>query len=299
MLGKWMGGFISLLCPYLLALLCGCLLLTLGFGIQLGATAWVCLGLMVGVSLLYLGAVYSLGMWLSACFERPVTVMVVLLTVWVLMVVLIPGLSPYVAERIFPVQTVGELEMTKRTAKRALAGESREARAKRPVRSFDNWLEYAAKMDEMRGDQVVEQVVREERINERFRNEMGQQVSWAKVFSRFSPSASFQFAASSLSATGPEETLRFWQSLVAYRKVFTKYAYYSWGAMARENSNRRKAGLNVINTYKIEDYPRFLYRYSDAPTRFSEALVDVILLCVWNGVFFFAGFLTFLKYDVR
>jgi hypothetical protein len=78
-LGKWVGGFITLLLPYLVALLCGCLLLILGFGIRLEATSWSCLGLMVGASILYLGAVYSLGTWLSACFERPVTAMVVLL----------------------------------------------------------------------------------------------------------------------------------------------------------------------------------------------------------------------------
>ena len=128
---------------------------------------------------------------------------------------------------------------------------------------------------------------------------MGQQVAWAKALSRISPSASFQFAASSLAATGPEEALRFWQSLVAYRQVLTRYAFYSWAAMARDNSDRRKAGLKVQSTFKIQDYPRFFYAYPDPATRFSEALLDVVLLCIWNGVFFWGGYLTFLKYDVR
>ena len=158
---------------------------------------------------------------------------------------------------------------------------------------------YAARMDEMRGDQILEQIQGEERINERFRNEMGQQVAWAKILSRVSPSASFQFAVSSLAATGPEEALRFWKSLVKYRKVLTKYAFYSWGAGARINSDRQKAGLKAQNFFEIQDYPRFSYSYPDPATRFSEALLDVILLCIWNGIFLLGGYLTFLKYDVR
>ena len=60
---------------------CGCLVLVLGFGLRPDRTSWGCLALMVAVSLPYPGAVYSLGIWLSACFERPATVMVVLLMI--------------------------------------------------------------------------------------------------------------------------------------------------------------------------------------------------------------------------
>ena len=299
MVGKWMGGYLSLLCPYLVALLGGCLLLTLGFGITLDAISWVCLGLIVAVSFLYLGAVFSLGIWLSACFERPVTAVVVLLMIWAGMVVLVPSLSPYLAEQLVPVQTVGELEAAKRIAKRELDEESRAERAKHPAESFDHWVMYAVLMDEMRGDQIVEQVGREERINERFRNEMRQQVGWAKGLSRASPASSFQFAVSSLAANGPEEALRFWQSLVDYRKVITKYAFYSWAEAGRDFVERQKAGLERGDGFDIQNYPRFSYRYPDAASRFSEALVDIVLLCFWNALLFFAGYLTFLKYDVR
>jgi ABC-type transport system involved in multi-copper enzyme maturation permease subunit len=298
-LGKWVGGFITLLLPYLVALLCGLLLLILGFGIHLEATSWACLGLMVGASILYLGAMYSLGTWLSTCFERPVTAMVVLLMIWVIMVILVPSLGPYVAERLAPIKPIGELELEKRAAKRELAEESRIKRSRYPVESFENWVFYAAKMDEMRGDQVVEQARREERINEQYRNKMGEQVSWAKFLSRISPSSSFQFTVSSLAANGPEDALRFWKELVSYRQVLTKYAFYSWGANARENGEQVKQGLKAKSTFEIQDYPRFAYSYPDAATRFSEALTDILLLCLWNGVFFFGAYLTFLRYDVR
>ena len=222
MLGKWLGGFISLLCPYLVALLSGCILLALGFGIHLDQTSWLCLGLMVAASLPYLGAIYSLGMWMSACFERPVTVVIVLLAISACLVVLIPSLSPHLAEQLAPVQTVGELEAAKRAVRRELDDRSRAERAKHPEESFDQWLLFAIHMDEMRGDQMVEQARMEERINESFRNQMRRQVAWAQALSRLSPAASFQFAVSSLAANGAKEALNFWESLVVYRQGITK-----------------------------------------------------------------------------
>jgi hypothetical protein len=86
---------------------------------------------------------------------------------------------------------------------------------------------------------------------------------------------------------------------VAYRKALTKYAFYGWGAMARENGDRKNAGLRVRSTFEIEDYPKYAYAYPDASTRFREAFFDIVLLYIWNGLFFFLEYLTFLKYDVR
>ena len=83
--------------------------------------------------------------------------------------------------------------------------------------------------------------------------------------------------------------------------MLTKYAFYSWANHAQEFYERKKAGLEQQNSYaeEIHGYQRFTYAYSDPATRFSEAMLDIVLLCMWNGVLFLAGYLTFLKCEVR
>jgi hypothetical protein len=66
LIGKWIGGFLALCSPYLVALVCGSLVLSLGFDFSLNAAAWGGLALLVATSLLYVLAVFGLGIYVSA-----------------------------------------------------------------------------------------------------------------------------------------------------------------------------------------------------------------------------------------
>jgi ABC-type transport system involved in multi-copper enzyme maturation permease subunit len=150
----------------------------------------------------------------------------------------------------------------------------------------------------VRRDQFIEQMKMAENINERFRRNMARQVNIAMNLSRISPAASFRLIAASLSATGPQETGRFWQALVDYREQLCRFAYDSWAEMATDNHKRQLARLGGQNTYHIEAYPRFNYQYLSLGDRLAEVLSDVVVLCVWCGLFFIAGYVVFSRGDV-
>ena len=149
----------------------------------------------------------------------------------------------------------------------------------------------------MRRDQFLEQMNMSERINERFRHDMARQVDIAMNLSRVSPAASFRLIAASLSATGSRETERFWQALFEYRRQLCRFAYDGWAEMATENHRRRLAGLGHKNTYIVEGYPRFDYRYAGIGERLEEALSDIVLLCLWCALFLVAGYAVFCRGD--
>ena len=149
----------------------------------------------------------------------------------------------------------------------------------------------------MRRDQFLEQMNMSERINERFRRDMSRQVDVAMNLSRISPAASFRLIAASLSASGPGDSGRFWQALVDYRRQLCRFAYDGWAEMATENHRRRLAGLGHQNTYLVEGYPRFHYRYAGLGERLQEALSDIVLLCLWCALFLVAAYAVFSRGD--
>ena len=290
LIGKWIGGFLALAAPYLTALVCGSLVLSLGFDFGLDATAWAGLALLTMASLLYLLAIFGLGVCVSTFVRPSTTSIVLLLLIWSMAVIVVPSLAPYAAAHLSPVPSPGQIEKQKQANRRDIETRTLRARDRKPPSEFDAWLLWAAWSNGVRRDQFLEQMDMAENINERFRRDMTRQIDIAMHLSRISPAASFRLIAAGLSATGPRETDRFWQALVDYRRQICRFAYDSWAEMATNNHKRRLAGLGVQSTYHIDSYPRFDYRYVSLEERLEEALSDILLLCLWCALFLIAGY---------
>ena len=297
LIGKWIGGFLALAAPYLVALVCSGLVLSLGFDFGLDA-AWGGLALVVVASLLYLLAVFGLGLCVSVFVGRSTTSIVLLLLIWSAAVIVVPSLAPHAAARLAPVPSPGQIEKQKQANRRDIETRALRARDQKHHSEFESWLLWAAWSNGVRREQFLEQMNMSEHINERFRRDMARQVDIAMNLSRVSPAASFRLIAANLSSTGPRETERFWQALVEYRRQLCRFAYDSWAEMATDNHKRRLAGLSVQSTYHVEGYPRFDYHYVDLGERLKEALSDIVLLCVWCALFFVAGYSVFSRGDV-
>jgi len=65
LLAKWIGGYLALAAPFLASFLCSLVILTFS-SVQLTGVQWTALSLIVLVSLLYLAAIYTLGLLVSA-----------------------------------------------------------------------------------------------------------------------------------------------------------------------------------------------------------------------------------------
>ena len=97
-LGKWIGGYVSLILPCSVGWLLGLLFLSMPPHIQLSTTDWSALGLIIIGTLLYLACFFALGILISTLTTRPSTAIVVLLFLWTLFVFVIPNLSPNLAK---------------------------------------------------------------------------------------------------------------------------------------------------------------------------------------------------------
>jgi ABC-type transport system involved in multi-copper enzyme maturation permease subunit len=97
LLGRLLGGIISIALPLTVAMLVGLLVVLTTGSVDMDGQTWVRVGLVFLCSLLYLSAIFMLGILVSARTRKAATSLVILLFIWVVLVTLLPNLGPYVA----------------------------------------------------------------------------------------------------------------------------------------------------------------------------------------------------------
>ncbi|OGG56116.1 MAG: hypothetical protein A3F84_28680 [Candidatus Handelsmanbacteria bacterium RIFCSPLOWO2_12_FULL_64_10] len=289
LLGKWTGGYLALVLPFLLTALCcfGVVALYPGTKVSWGDLA--AFGLLIGVCLLYIGGLYSLGLLVSTATSRSFTSIIALVAIWVGVSTGLPNLSPYVAGALIPLPTIQETERKKW----AVAGEEGQIRGQQ-IRDYqqttkDSEAQRGVVISEIYRESFAKIARRQEQIQADYDRRLDRQVAAATWLSRLSPTASLIYTAGEIAGTGVRDWRRFRKTLHEYRVRFLNYAEDKW-------IERAKQGGGEIST---ADYPRFVYFRPDLRERLGAAVMDVGLLAFWNLLFFVAGYVAFLRYDVR
>jgi ABC-type transport system involved in multi-copper enzyme maturation permease subunit len=99
LMGKFVGGMMTVSLPLLVGLLAGLIVVWFSGDVALDAGDWVRLGLVVIASLLYISLFFTLGILISSLTGRSATSLVLLLFLWVVLVIIVPNVGPYVAKR--------------------------------------------------------------------------------------------------------------------------------------------------------------------------------------------------------
>src|SRR5512136_3086858 len=112
-LGKAIGGYISLLIPLLIPLLLSLIILVIAPDLALTGGDWARLFLIFLMFFLYLSVFFSLGLFVSARTSRSSTSFLVLLFIWVVFVMVIPKAAVISAGQIRPIPSVHEITAKK------------------------------------------------------------------------------------------------------------------------------------------------------------------------------------------
>ena len=182
LLGKWMGGYTSLLislCPAILVML---VFLTVFSDISLQNEHWMRLLGIMGLSLVYLLIFFTLGLFTSTLTYRPATALILVLFIWAVWVLGVPRIGCSVAKGLRPIQPNFTFGLNKRAVRQG---------------SFQEYREILWKLD----DEYI--------ATADAQMEMGQNLS------RLSPFASYVYASSTLAQTGISDARNFRQQ-VAY-----------------------------------------------------------------------------------
>lgn len=300
-LGKAVGGFISLLIPLIIPMVIGLLLLMVFPNVSLVGEDWIRIALILLTFLLYLSVFFTLGLFVSARTSRSSTSFLLLLFIWVTFVTVIPKAAVMIASQIKPIPSVHEITAQKdaylqEIQKEAIAEQTKYFKEhprpedpeerKQWQKDIQEWAE------EFRGELTSKIDEKNAAIERDYQAKMNQQQKLAENLSRASPASALMFASMSLARTGVNEHDRFLNSVKTYKPIFTKWIN---GKMNEDRVLQEGKQVNV----DLSDMPQHEFIPETLGDSFKRVLPDIILMIFLIILFFVGAYVSFLRYDVR
>ena len=284
LLAKWLGGYIALAIPFLVAVLGGLSYVYVTGVFVLVGDDLSRLGLLLALSLLYLAACFAMGMFISTVTHKSSTSLLIALFAWVCWLVVIPNLSPVLAERWKPVPTQQIVSAEK-------ASVDRETRL-RVERVHQNMWGTGKKAEEAEEEIRQEGNRRKDKLDHYYQQSLNDQIELSKALTRLSPAASFTLASTEIAQTGVSLFARFEQS---YKRFQSQIEDYSQAAQKVHEETGEPVTADWFDENPVPQLYMTQLRLDDTVEAIST---DLLLLGIYCVLFFLLSYLFFLRYDV-
>lgn len=300
-IGKYLGNFIAFLIPFAVAMIISVLILSLTGVIAIFQSGNILsLLLIIGISLLFISVFFNLGLLVSSLTHRSLTAQITLLLCWVLLIFALPRASGMIARIIYPVKTQQTINMENSLVRKNIFDEKAQALKDAFLDSQRSDPDGASlSYDEIRAP-IMERLSEKERrqlddIDRDFRTRKAYQLKIASALSRISPLASLTFAVTELSNTGIHEMDNLFTSARQFHDIVTRDVH-SRGYKDDIPGLGMRMNLDFINADAI---PQYLTQSSSLAQSLQASWVDILLLFMFNVLFFVGAYVGFLRYDVR
>ena len=325
LLSKIVGNYVVILIPFLISLLFALLILDVSPNVSI-VSPQVCPSLLViiFVTFLLLLAMVGLGVFVSTLTYTSLTSIVMLLFVWVILVLAIPKVSPMIAEIFYPIESQSIISLRKQIASEDVQKEFDQKRRelfdrcrtaygvplgggssnvpkssaadKKAYAQFERELPLLNEEYQKRTANVTRQ------IEQDYKNKRNVQASVAMNLSRISPISCYTYLLSELSGTGITEQENFDENAQRYQDEVKKTIYDNFVIMSYGGvGGGRATTIDPIEGFDQAkaSLPEMHYRYQTLAEALQAGWADILLLFLFNILFFIAAFLRFRKYDVR
>jgi len=330
--GKFIGGAASLLIPFILALLVGVFYINLNPNIQWDGSAWSELALLTAASITFIALFYLLGLMVSTFSRYSAISILNCLFLWVLLVLVIPNVCPYISAQLRRVPSIKEAQrrdreieiQSIRAAEELMRQSAKEFKLKygalfsefesmgsgsEPQKATQQRAQadpkFKSMMDAFRqeSEKATQELVRirgegQEKLWGDFNRKVAAQTRLAKNLACISPLSNFVYVARDLTGTGLRSLEYFDQVKYEYSGPsgpFWKQVYKK-EEEARKNDPTFREDTSFLD---LGDYPRFVFREEPLKDKLGEVLPYWGILGLFNVVFFAAAFARFMRYDVR
>ena len=323
LMAKFAGGSLTILAPFLVSLGAGMLIILAHPGISWTGADWAALALVIAGAAAYVSVFYLIGLLISSLHKSSSSSVMTSLFVWVLLVLIVPNLSPYVASYLSPTpsrikvsretdrlgdtdrddlgrklqaQYVAEVvkqypvleeRLTGDDLKRRIAEDPayRKAYEARRAASERAWRE----ANEIQGEKI-------RALRDDLQRKEQAQTSLARGLSMVSPLADFSYLATDLSSTGIRNMAHFDQIYGRWSRLF--YGEYEPKKVAEMKA--KDPTVDYSNTpVDMTDAPRFRYTEEDLGGRVQAALPPFAVLLGYGILLFAGAYTAFVRYDAR
>jgi ABC-type transport system involved in multi-copper enzyme maturation permease subunit len=326
--GKVLGAYVLLLIPTVLGGVGGLVVLVLTGSAEVLRSPYgaVAVGLVLGVTLVFLLAMVGLGVFVSTRTFRPTTALVTLLLLWTFMVLVIPKVSPMMAAVVYPVESPQVHDLRKELVRQNRTREWEQARRElfdRTLLRFGldprekGWeviyakegplrqVQQAYESERQRLDRVFETRLQAEldRLDQDYVNRRSLQTRIARRLARLSPVGCYTLVLTEVAGTGVTavDTLRAnaRRFLVeVWDQVYGKVILHWYGSAVGQYMSIRQEIVKGFDPARAP-VPHLRYRWAAWPEVWPTVGADVLLLVFYAVAFLAGAYVSFLRYDVR
>ncbi|MBT4484672.1 MAG: ABC transporter permease subunit [Candidatus Latescibacteria bacterium] len=324
LLAKVLGNFLVFLAPFTIAIVLGLIVVNLSgvhtfFSSELLPTFLV----IIFVTLLFIFSIFNLGMLVSTLTHQSMTSMISLLFIWTVFVLVVPKISPMIAQILYPVKSQQVFNIEKQVARADIENEldqkRRELFEKVMMRYGVDFTNIRATGQTEKGKTAYaqydeEKILLEEeynkkistavsRIEQDYANARNNQALIAMNISRVSPVSCYTYIVSELSGTGLMEMNNFNEHARRFQDrlkemIYDNYIIKSYGN-TRGSTSSHTTGVEGFDPSKLSVPHLKPYNHVSLREALKTEWIDVLLLALFTILFFAASFVSFLKYDVR
>lgn len=324
-LAKIIGNYFVFLVSFLVGVISGLVLLTLTSPIPiLSATYLFPFLIILIISLMFLFILFNLGILLSIITKNSGASITASLLLWVLIAIVIPKISPMIAQIVYPIETEQVVNKKKTMKRDEIHAEFDKERGELMTsimhekglnaETFDMWKDwdnpsfqasknnYDLKISDIKkkyDDRTNEAI---EKIERDYNTKKEVQQNISKNISRISPVSCYTYLISDFTHTGLEEL----RNIESNAMQFSHYAESEYYSLIRKDYKEYRIGgsftsghFGDYNQIKIEVPTLQNYNYPIITDTLFNNWIDLLLICFYALVFFAVSVFQFIKYDVR
>ena len=287
-LGKWIGGYFSLILPCSVGWLLGLLVLSTHPHIQLPVTDWGALGLIIIGTLLYLACFFALGILISTLTTRSSTAIMVLLFLWSLFVFVIPNLSPNLAKTFSPIPSFSTHSHEMTLAQAEIEHQRQrwhDAAALEVIDKRLTWTDGKKLLLNIEARSTAAQDKTLSNITQAYHRKIRRQEQIAAGIAALSPYACFTFFATQLAASHIENEAKF---IAATERFENEYF-----------ADTPSYFQTVVSPEQGYEKSTFLYTDPTVKERLESGFGFLSLLLLYTGLCLIGGYAAFMRYDVK
>ena len=309
LLGKFLGGYLSIAAPFLVAALIAFLLLARAPLVSFGGEDWLRILFLLITSLGYIALFFFIGLFISALTQRVATAALMLLAVWVILTLVVPNVGWLVAKQMAGVPSQQQIDTEKFKIAREIEDD---AERKNPSgMSIPGYGKFHPEVQPQ-----IEEVQQE--IEERYTILRQKQLTFSQLLTRFSPAGAYVHASTGLAQTGIEDEEFYHLQLGQHKSQLDANIKETFALLKKpeeqppifknlpQEPRALRDRLVNINSYEggavrniIKNELGLTFDLLALPETLNAIWLDLSLLVLWQGFSFALAMLAIVKCEVR
>lgn len=339
LLGKFIGGVTSLVIPFILSILVGAFYISIHPSIQWDGSAWLEFAFLTAASITFITLFYLLGLMVSSFSQYSFTSILICLFLWVLLILVIPNVCPYISAQLYRIPSMKEVERkeleVERYSLKVFAERNNETARRFKSRYGELWSEFEAmdlggigglgggrRINKPEHEKARQRAAEDPEFKammdayavevEKAREEMERIRKEGDKFRKdLEEKAAFQTnLAKNLTCISPLANFVYvardltgtgMRNLEHFKLMKKEYTekYVTYVKKKFQDLQKKDPTATYYSFLDISDRPRFIFKEEPLKDKLAAVLPYWGILILFNVAFFAAAFVGFIRYDVR